>query len=143
MTMYWLRELLIRIVFLGAGVLLGLLFGPEPAHSQYVGAEGYMHQHNPRWEGLWIAQDFPSCCGERDCFKAGQGEVEVQRLEDGTGYIVLWAQPNGTEPIAEFMPHDSPRLRPSQDGEYWACYMMINGDATRRTRCLFVPPLGF
>jgi hypothetical protein len=142
MNRSWGWELLVYLFSFLLGYAISQAFGAE-VPVQYKGAEGYMHQHNPQWEGLWIANDFPSCCGERDCFKAGQGEVEVQRLEDGTGYIVLWAQTNGTEPIAEFLPYDSPRLRPSQDGEYWACHMLVNGDSTRRTRCLFVPPLGF
>jgi hypothetical protein len=104
----------------------------------YAGAAGNYHYHNDQWEGLWIANDFPSCCGERDCFKAGQGEVEVERLEAGNGFLVTWA---GQEP--EFVPYNAPNLRPSQDGEYWACYRLAGGTGTKQTRCLFTPPLGF
>jgi hypothetical protein len=143
----WVRELVIRICFLLAGVILALVYGGRDATGAeaaqaYRGADGQWHQHDPHWDGLWIANDFPSCCGKSDCFKDG-AEVDIQRLEDGTGFIVTWAQPNGTEPTPEFIPYDSPVLRPSQDGEYWACHRLVKGNGTRSTRCLFIPPLGF
>jgi hypothetical protein len=124
------------VLTLVATVWISKAYGAEP----YVGADGQWHQHNSKWEGLWIAQDFPSCCGERDCSQANKpdGELLVKRLENGSGYLVQW---KGQEP--EFVPYTSSAIKPSQDGEYWGCFRIVGGTGVKSVRCLFVPPLGF
>ena len=123
-----------------------LVLGAHGAEPRRVieGYTGGYHQHDAEWEGRWIAQDFPSCCGKQDCFKANTGDgLTVVRAEDGGGFIVTMPQINGKDPITEFVPYNAPILRPSQDGEYWVCHRVVGGDGTRMPRCLFVPPLGF
>jgi hypothetical protein len=118
-----------------AALFAGAAFGAQA----YEGADGQWHQHNSKWEGLWIAQDFPSCCGERDCSMANKSDgLLVKRLDNGSGYLVQW---KGQEP--EFVPYTASAIKPSKDGEYWACFRIVGGTGVKSVRCLFVPPLGF
>lgn len=104
-----------------------------------VGADGQWHYHDSAWEGIWIPQ---RCCGKSDCHKANQGDgFMVDRLEDGSGFVVRIPAAGEDAGKALFIAYNDPDVAPSEDGEFWVCTGWANN--TRYVRCLFTPPLGF
>lgn len=70
-----------------------------------------------------------ACCSNLDCREVVSPE-KVRELWDG--YHV---------PSGEIIAYSDRRVLDSPDGRYHLC--TINGEATTRTRCLFVPPKGY
>lgn len=132
----WLREMVIRLLFLLVGIILALVYGPAQ------GAEARTFPVPPVTEHTWIQQnkdytlkmpDTPThCCHQQHCLMLTPGQVI--RVEDG--YIVFPSPPfiQKEQFVAE---KDTYVTEGEGEGQYWAC--ALGG----KVRCLFVPPLGF
>lgn len=70
----------------------------------------------------WITEKFPYCCGENDCERISQADIEL--LPQGvrikaTGEIIVYTN-----------------LKQSLDGDWWRCHVT---QSPQVTRCLFAP----
>lgn len=113
----WLHQTLAIIgVFAFVGlILLGVVFymtsiRPAKAHgpAEWIQRGGYKNAAGEL------------CCGERDCFELGDGDVKVT----ASGYYIV--------SIKETVPFSE--ATPSPDGKYWRCQW---GGARK---CFFAPP---
>jgi hypothetical protein len=134
----------IRAIWFFFGFMLGwiafavMAYGAEVGR---VGADGGYHYHDSAWEGIWIPT---RCCGKTDCHKANQGDgFQVDRLEDGSGYILRIPASGEDAGKAFFVAYNDPIVAPAEDGEYWICTRWDGASTSRVPRCLFTPPLGF
>src|SRR5262245_2252201 len=84
----------------------------------HLAAAAYAHG-DADWirRGGYQDRDGDHCCGRDDCFRLSPAEVQ----ETAGGFALL----------GRFIPHAE--ARPSEDGQYWACYSMF------KFRCFFYP----
>lgn len=81
-----------------------------------------------------------ACCSGFDC-----APVPDEAVREAPGGFSVVIQPGehpmlrpGHEPMAIFVPHGDPRIRPSGDGQKHACISMGGG----YLYCLYLPPGG-
>jgi hypothetical protein len=105
--------------------LFTLTIATNPAKSQQLEMPTY--RHNPDDPNHWYPE---SCCNLQDCEPTPIDAI----TEDKDGYTIKYYSERFRQEFKGWISHNDPKIQPSQDGGYHACWVVQHPDYNEHTQ---------